>query len=183
MAEIIEFYVPQSYRSKVRDAATGPATVIVFPARKKTITWRWWSLGSRKLRSAVAVKRLRSVFKARMRPAGYCPKLGTAQIRAGSRDSTLTKSPVSPLILSNFPLESELLLPLGPNTIWRFSRDAKDAGSAISSVADPAFPGGARVERRMHSPAVLTVKRMRESSDALSKSLGQTLVQASTINS
>lgn len=89
MAEIIEFYVPQSYRSKVRDAATGPARVIVLPAHKKTITWRWWSLGSRKPRSVVAAKRLSSLFKARMRPAEFCPNLGTAQIRAGSRDSTL----------------------------------------------------------------------------------------------
>ena len=86
MAEVIELFVPQSYCVKVRNDSARPARVIAFPARKKKITW--WSLGSRKLRSAVAIERLGSLLKARLRPAEYCPNSGIAQIRASSPDST-----------------------------------------------------------------------------------------------
>jgi len=87
MAEVIEFYVPRACRPKMRAASSGPAKVIAFRSQKN-IDWRWWTLGTRKLRSAVAMERLSSLFKVKMRPAEYCPNSGSAQIRASSPDST-----------------------------------------------------------------------------------------------
>ena len=94
MGEVIEFYVPRSYRPKTRVVSSGSAKVIMFPAQKK-IGWRWWTLRTRKLRDAVAIERLSSLFKLKKRPAAaeYCPNSGSAQIRANSPDWKLDVVP------------------------------------------------------------------------------------------